>query len=129
MQTAPHHAAPNDEMSLWRLAAPPVIWAAHFVLSYGTAAIWCAKYAGPDGSLSGARVAIAAYTIVALVLAGWVGRRALVRYRAVSSAPEGADRPDSRQRFLAFTGLLLAGLSAVAILYAALAAVFIGDCR
>ena len=44
----------------------PTIWAAHFLLCYVTAAIWCAKVAGPDGSLGGVRVAIAVYTVLAL---------------------------------------------------------------
>src|SRR5687767_11521418 len=41
----------ETNQSLWLLTASPVIWAAHFMLSYITASIWCAKLAGPDKSL------------------------------------------------------------------------------
>jgi hypothetical protein len=37
---------PEANESLWLLVASPVIWAAHFLLCYGTAAVWCAKVAG-----------------------------------------------------------------------------------
>ena len=64
---------PEENESLWLLTASPVIWAAHFLLSYVTAAIWCAKVAGPDGSLGGVRVAIAVYTVLALSGIGIIG--------------------------------------------------------
>ena len=48
-----------------RRPVSPTIWGVHFLLSYITAAIYCAKYAPPDGSLRGVRWAIAAYTILA----------------------------------------------------------------
>lgn len=40
------------------LVASPMIWAVHFLLSYVTAAIWCAKV---GGALDGVRVSIAVY--------------------------------------------------------------------
>ena len=52
----------EKHQSLWLLTASPTIWAAHFLLSYATAAIWCAKIAGPGGSLTTVRVAIAVYS-------------------------------------------------------------------
>ena len=52
----------EKKQSLWLLTASPVIWAAHFMLSYITASIWCAKLAGPDKSLGEVRVAIVIYT-------------------------------------------------------------------
>ena len=45
---------PEQDESYWRLASAPVIWALHFLLSYATAAVWCAKVAGPDGALGAA---------------------------------------------------------------------------
>ena len=44
---------PEQNESLWFLIAAPIMWAAHFLLCYLTAAIWCAKLAGPDGALGG----------------------------------------------------------------------------
>ena len=121
---------PERGESFWRLTGGPLIWAVHFLLSYVTAAVWCAKVAAPQGSLQGARIAIAAYTVIALLgigLAGWSGweRHA---FRG-ATRPHDFDSPADRHRFLGFAMLLLAGLSAVATIYTALAAVFVETCR
>jgi hypothetical protein len=117
-------------VSLWALVASPALWAAHFMLSYITAAIWCAKASGPEQSLASVRVAIAAYTLAALAGIAVVGWRGWKRQSiGSSSAPHDADTPEDRQRFVGLATLLLSGLSAVAVLYAALAAAFIGSCR
>ena len=116
---------------MWQLVASPSVWALHFALSYATAAIHCAKVAGPAGALGGARVAIAAYTAIGLAVVAIIGWRA---YRVEHAAgrpalPHDSDSSEGRERFLAFATLLLSGLSAVAIVYGALPAVFIGSCR
>ena len=123
-------AKPEKDDSLWLLTAAPLIWSAHFLLSYVTVAIWCEKVAGRDGSLFGARLAIAAYTAVALVgigVTGWLGYRSH-RYRG-GDAPHDADTPEDRHRFLGLATLLLSGLSAVATVFEALPAVFIRSCH
>ena len=120
----------EENQSLLLLAASPMIWAAHFFLSYVTAAIWCAKAAGPDDPLGGARVGIAIYTVLALGGIGGIGWRAFRRHRyGTATLPHDDDSPEDRHRFLGFSALLLSGLSAVAVLYAALAAVFIRSCH
>ncbi len=115
--------------SLWLLTASPVIWAAHFMLCYGTASIWCAKMAEPGGSLTGLRVAIAAYTALALVA---IGIFALVGHRGhkygQADLPHESDTPEDRHRFLGFATLLLSLLSGVAVAFAALVAVFFRTC-
>jgi hypothetical protein len=121
---------PEKKESLWLLTVAPVIWSAHFLLSYITAAIWCAKLAGPGGPLGGARTAIAVYTAVALLgigITGWIGLRRHTYGDA--ETPHDFDSPEDRHRFLGFATLLLSALSAVATLYVALAAVFVGTCR
>jgi hypothetical protein len=119
----------EENQSLFLLAASPVIWAAHFLLSYITVAIWCARVAGAGGSLGGVRLAVAAYTALALGGIGVIGWRAWRRHRyGTATVPRDYDSPEDRHRFLGFAALLLSGLSAVAVLYAALAAVFIGSC-
>jgi hypothetical protein len=124
------HVLREENQSLWLLAAAPLFWAAHFLLSYITAAIWCAKYAGPDGSLSGVRIAIGVYTAIALLGIGVTARIAWRKHRyAGASEPLDADSPAGRHRFMGHATLLLAALSAVATLYAALAAVFIRSCQ
>ncbi len=115
--------------SLWMTVASPLIWSVHFLLSYCTAAIWCAKLAGPDGSIAGASVAIAVYTLLALVAVGFIGFRGYQRHRLKGgSEPHDADTPEDRYRFLGFATLLLSWLSAVAIVYSALAAAIVGSC-
>jgi hypothetical protein len=119
----------EENQSLLLLTASPVVWAAHFMLSYLTAAIWCAKVAGPAGSLGGVRLAIAIYTVLALGGIGYIGWRAFRRHSyGTATLPHDDDSPEDRHRFLGFAALLLSALSAVAVIYAALAAVFIGSC-
>lgn len=120
----------EKHQSLWLLTASPTIWAAHFVLSYATAAIWCQKVAGLGGSLANVRVAIAVYSVLALSGIGIIGR---IGYRKHSfgqaELPHDADTPEDRHRFLGFATVLLSALSAVAVLFAALVAVFFGTCH
>jgi hypothetical protein len=121
---------PEKASHLWALAASPAIWAGHFLLSYGTAAVWCAKVAGAGGSLSGARVAIAVYTAAALAAIAVIGWRGFKRHgHGEGSLPHDDDSPEDRHRFLGFATMVLSGLSGVATAYSALAAVFIGSCR
>ncbi|HEX6930290.1 MAG TPA: hypothetical protein VF267_13630 [Gammaproteobacteria bacterium] len=121
--------AENRE-SLWWLAAGPSAWFAHFLLSYVTAATWCAKAAERSASLAPVRFAITAYTVLALagiIAIGWRGYR-YHRY-GNGTLPHDDDTSADRHRFLGFATMLLCGLSAVATVYVALAAVFIGSCR
>lgn len=130
MNEPAHRRTDEGNQSLWRLIASPTIWAAHFLLSYVTAAIWCEKFAGRDGPLGGARVAIILYTVAALAgiaFNGWGGWK---RHRlGPSEVPHDADTLEDRHRFLGFATLLLAGLSAVAVLFASLVVIFFKDCR
>jgi hypothetical protein len=121
---------PLDKGSLWLLTIAPTIWAVHLLLSYVTSAIWCAKVAGPASSLGSVRAAVAWYTGIALVGIAVVGWEGLRRHRhGTEATTHDLDSPEDRHRFLGFATLLLAGLSAVAVLYAALAATFFETCR
>lgn len=125
----PGHVTHESNQTLWLLVASPTIWSAHFLLSYLTVAIWCAKYAGASGALGGARIAIAIYTVVALAGIGWVGWIGVVRHSYEGGAPpHDFDSPADRHRFLGFATLLLSGLSAVATIFVAMAAYFIESC-
>ena len=119
----------EKNQSLWLLTISPAIWAAHLLLSYATASIWCAKMAGPGGSLWNVRMAIAAYSVIALAgigIIGWTGYR---RHRYGAGAlPHDADTPEDRHRFLGFATLLLSGLSGVATVYATLVVFFFRNC-
>lgn len=120
------HRLPGQDESLWRLFYGPLIWLLHFLLSYITAAIWCAKAAGTFDS---ARLLIGLYTLLALVAAGLVMRHGLRGAGPGTMLPfHDAPTATDRRRFIGFTGALLCGLSIVAIMYVALAVVFIGNC-
>jgi hypothetical protein len=123
------HAPGRD--SLWLLTIAPTIWAAHLLLSYVTASIWCSKVAAPGGSLGGTPIAIAVYTGVALIAIGLVGWEGFRRHTfgGTEATTHDLDSPGDRHRFLGFATLLLSGLSAVAVLYVALAATFFDTCR
>jgi len=116
--------------SLWLLTIAPGIWAAHLLLCYVTAAIWCAKFASPGGALNGVRTAIGWYTAAALVGIMIVGFEGLRRHRhGTEATTHDLDSPGDRRRFIGFATLLLSGLSATAVLYAALATTFFRTCR
>lgn len=122
---------PPRTLELAMLAAGPVIWSTHFLLSYVTAAIWCAKYVPEAGPLGVVRTAVFAYTALALAgigAAAWWGYRRHGAY-GPATVPHDFDSPEDRTRFLGFATLLLALLSAAATVYVAAAAVFIEDCR
>lgn len=122
-QTAERH------QTLWLLTASPTIWAAHFLLSYITASIWCAKQAGPDGSLTPVRIAIISYTIVALIGIVIIARVGYGKHtHGEPDSSNHADTPEDRHRFLGFATLLLSCLSAVAVLFAGLVTLFFGTC-
>lgn len=123
--------APREpRSSLWMLTAGPTMWATHFLLCYVTAAIWCAKVVGRAGGLDGARLAVAGYTVVALLGIGAVGYRGFRQQGSGwSLQPRRDNTAQGRHHFLGFSILLLAGLSAVAVIYVALPALLLGSCR
>jgi hypothetical protein len=67
MSTTDMNAPPEHKESLWLLIVSPTIWAVHFLLSYISAAIWCAKFASRYDSIEPVRWAIVFYTAVALL--------------------------------------------------------------
>jgi hypothetical protein len=115
--------------SLWLLTVAPVLWAAHFLLSYITAAVWCAKVAGPQGTLDAIHPAIVWYTAAALagiIAAGVMGYRR--HEHGTETTTHDLDTPDDRRRFLGFVTLLLSCLSAVAVIYVAFASTVFRTC-
>lgn len=125
--TQPLH---EKKESLWLLIVSPMIWAAHFLLCYLTAAIWCAKFASRTGSLGPVRWAIAGYTLLALIGIGWNALSGIRRHRrGTESPPHDYDTPGDRHGFLGYAMVLLSVLSAVATVFAALVTIFFEDCR
>ena len=120
----------ESNQTLWLLTVGPGIWSVHFMLCYITAAVWCAKSGGRDASLGTVRVAIAAYTIVAVVgigLSAWGGWK---RHKLGSAeTPHDRDTAADRHRFLGFSTFLLSSLSLIATLMEAIVVFFFNDCR
>ena len=128
--SAEHAALPERRASLWKLIGGPTVWAAHFLLSYVTAAIWCAKSVVVAAPLGNARIALAAYTVVALIAIAALGWRGWRQHRwGSASLPHAAASAADRHRFLGFATMLLCGLSFVAVVYMAIAMSVIGTCR
>ncbi|MGH8636537.1 MAG: hypothetical protein ACREUZ_05315 [Burkholderiales bacterium] len=121
---------PLDRGSLWMLTIAPTIWAAHLLLCYITAAIWCARFAPADGPLGGVHTAIMWYSAVALAGIATTGWEGLRRHSyGTEATTHDLDTAEDRHRFLGFATLLLSGLSAVGVIYAALAATYFETCR
>lgn len=119
---------PESGASLWKLAAGPTTWALHFLLSYVTGAIWCAKVPFGAGT-STLHLVLWAYTVIALVVIAAFGWRGLRQHRhGAETLPHDDASAGDRHRFLGFATFLLCCLSAVAVLYAALAIVIVGRC-
>lgn len=117
------------ETSLWFLIAGPTIWAGHFLVSYVSAAIYCAKDAPPH-DMDLVQGIIAAATIAALagiVLAGWLAARKW-QIGVKGWRQHGAATLEDRQRFMGHATWLLCALSAVATIYVALPAIFAASC-
>lgn len=113
------------------LATPPAIFITHFVVAYALASVWCAKFAGPaDGSLGGALAPFVALTLPAIAGVAWIGWKGYGRHRhEFEITPHDGDSPGDRHRFLGFATLLLAGLSAVGIVFVATAFLSFDTCR
>jgi hypothetical protein len=116
--------------SLWTLIAGPTVWAAHFLLCYVVAAVYCAKAASIDASVVGVRLCIAALTIIALLLIFQAGLRAFRIWGfRTADPPHDDDTLQDRRRFLGYATFLLSGLSFVSTVYVALPALVISTCR
>ena len=116
--------------SLWMLTVSPGIWALHFLACYVAGAVWCAKAPSALTSLAAIRTTVLILTglaIAGIAFTGWNGYRAH-RFGG-EEAPHDDDTPEDRHRFMGYATLLLSGLSAVAVIYAALVVVFVTTCE
>jgi hypothetical protein len=121
---------PKEIESLWTLFTAPTIWAAHFLVCYVAAAVYCAKAGTAPFSFEAMRLGLGVITIVALagiVLSAWLAWRQW-RFGAGDPPHDGATRHD-RLLFQGFATLLLSGLSFVAVVFAAVPLVFIEACQ
>lgn len=117
------------ETSLWFMISGPIIWSAHFLVSYVSAAIYCAKVPPPHEMVL-VQAIIAAVTVAALagiVFSGWLAAR---NWRVGDKGwrEHGEPTLEARHRFMGHATWLLSALSAVATIYVALPAIFAASC-
>jgi len=111
------------------LTLGPLIWAAHLLLSYGTASVWCGKIVGTGGSLGAVRGAIVVYTLAGLAATAVIARMGYRRHRTgAASLPHDDDTPEDRRRFIGYATFLLACLSFAAIAYSGSITLFFRSC-
>ena len=118
---------PKEIETLWTLFTAPVVWAAHFLVCYVLAAVWCAKSGDIGFGVVQAGIAAATLAAVAMILlSAWLAWRqwGFGTYDPPHDDPTAHDR----RRFQGFATLLLSGLSLVAVLYVALPLLFIDGC-
>ncbi len=115
---------------LWRVIAPPTIWALHFVVTYVWVAVQCEK-AG-DASYGQSRWVIGGLTALALAAILAITRHLwAVRARSLTDNDFEFEHntAEERHRFLSHVSLMLCALSAVAILFVALPMILVQSCR
>jgi hypothetical protein len=120
---------PREVESLWTLFTAPVVWAAHFLICYVGAAVFCAKPELLGVGFGAVRAGIAFATVLALstiLLSGWLAWR---QWGFGTGDPPHDDptRLD-RKLFQGFATLLLSGLSFIAVVMTALPALFVTGC-
>ncbi|WP_159994668.1 hypothetical protein [Roseomonas sp. 18066] len=129
----------RDRADLWTLLMPPTVWASHFLYCYVVAAVQCAKagisLTAPQGGqtfapLGSVPLLVGLGTLAALALI-LVGARQAWRHlgQGLHDLPHDAATAEDRQRFLGYATLLLSALSFVSVIFIALPAFLIRDCR
>lgn len=128
----------STRANLITLITAPTVWALHFLVSYVAASAYCAKTMADARVFTGtswpditvARLVILTATILAIAVIALCTRQAWGHWQGGDNEPP-YDEPsfEGRQGFFGFSTLLLCGLSFVGVIFVALPAVFIGDCR
>lgn len=116
--------------SIWRLAFGPLIWTAHFVLTYGGTSVVCLKLYEFGWAVPFLRGSIAAITVLALAGIAVVAWRSWKRWDYLDDYDYEHDRAveEDRHEFLGHAAFLLAVLSGIGVVYVALPAVFVSTC-
>jgi hypothetical protein len=121
---------PKEIESLWTLFTAPVVWALHFLACYGAFSVYCAKAGAVSFSFDTLKLALAAITVLALmliVLSAWLAWRQWGF--GVEDPPHDAPTRDSRLLFQGFATLLLSALGFLAVVYGAMPLIFIAGCQ
>ena len=121
------HDATTRAQSLLSMVIAPTIWAAHFVVCYAVAAIWCAKRGGDTAGLVWIVVGLTAAALFAIALVGWRAWRQW-DYTDDWDYVHGDASDEHRREFLGHVGVLLALVSGMGVVYVALPALLTGVC-
>lgn len=122
-----HTLTPRHD-PLWVPIVAPVVWASHFTICYVAAALACGRFASVSAAGT-VRATVLLATIVSLLVIGAAFARGLRRHRYAGPVrPHDDDTPEDRDQFMAFTTVLLAGLSALATVAVALAMWWVPSC-
>jgi hypothetical protein len=120
----------RTEDTLWTLIVAPTVWAFHFLLCYVVAAIECAPNVDIFEPIGGTRLTVAGITVVALAVIALVLWRSIREWRQHGGGYRHNEDTDlDRERFLEFSTVLLAALSFIGVLFVAMPALTILDCR
>lgn len=112
---------------LWVPVVAPAIWSVHFMLCYTMAALWCGRFSSTPSF--GLRTPIAIVTVVSLAAIAVFFHHGFKRHRyALSNRSHDDDTPEDRDHFVAFTTMLLAGLSLVAVVFETVAIAVVQRC-
>lgn len=122
------HEFRTEALSLWRITFGPLIWALHFVASYGATALVCAK--GATGAIEGLRIGMGIGTLAALALILWLAVQAWRQWDVQHDREWENDKGTSedRHQFLGHAAFLLAVISFIGVAYVALPPLLIGTC-
>lgn len=116
---------------LWRVILAPVIWVFHFLVTYIYAAVYCEKL-GRAAPLYAVQWVVGIATLLALAGITLVTRHLwAVRERSLTEDDFDFEHnsPEERHRFLSHVALLLCALSAIAVIYVAIPALYLETCR
>lgn len=121
----------EETESLWRIALGPTVWAAHFLISYAAAAIYCAKSGDAAQGMTAFRIAVGVAGLIALAALAWIGRQAWRQWNRADHRDDIHDGAvaEDRHQFLGHAALLLVIVSAVGVSYTSLPILVLGDCR
>jgi hypothetical protein len=109
---------------LWIPVIAPLTWSCHFTVVTIVAALSCGRF-----SVSGYRLTMVLTTVLALVVIGsclGYGIK-LLRFSWPDDSHD-ADTAEDRRKFLGYTTVILAGLSAIATVYSTIALFVVGGC-
>lgn len=112
---------------LWLPIAAPVVWSTHFMVCYVWAALACGRFSTLSPALA---TGITASTAVSVVIISALLVHGLRRLgHTLPDRPNDDPTPEDRTKFMAFTTVLLAGLSLIGTMFVAAAIWSIGGCQ